>query len=100
MSICLKSIYDTFEQIRSDCTESIYLKCIMIIYILGIIGTLSYGSYCVSKKDVTDSCAMTFLTGILLLIFIVIFLLIGILSQYISNKRRLINTRPIITSHR
>lgn len=56
--------------IKSFSNESIIFRIIFILFVIETIGTVSYSTYCMSIKDTSDSCLITFAASCISLMII------------------------------
>lgn len=79
---CIKSILYTMNDLVSLYKESIYFRVFVIVYLLSTIGTLSFGSFCISDGHYfPQGCWIIFTIGCLLSMMLVVNLLIFFLAD-------------------
>jgi hypothetical protein len=87
-SIFLKSLYDDFW-------GNIVNRILLIIYLTATVGTISYGTYCMTLHKTEDSCPIVFATGILLILFILVNLIGIVLSCCFEEEQQRITRNPM-----
>ena len=84
---CIKSILYTMNDLVSLYKESIYFRVFVIVYLLSTIGTLSFGSFCISDgRYFPQGCWIIFTIGCLLSMMLVVNLLIFFLADCVQTN--------------
>lgn len=70
--------------IKSCNNEPIIFRIIFILFVIETIGTVSYSTYCMTIKDASNSCFITFAASCLSLMIIGASLLLSCLFYFIK----------------
>jgi hypothetical protein len=83
------------EILYNDICGNTLSKIIVSIYLTVTVGTISYGTYCMTLHKTEYSCPIVFATGILLILFILVNLIGIVLSCCFEEEQQRITRNPM-----